>query len=96
MYILLTYDISTRSKSGEKRLRMMAKACENIGQRVQNSVFEIKADHAEWILFRSRLLEIANLDEDSLRFYYLGKNWEHKVEHHGTKPGYNVDGPLIV
>lgn len=96
MYILITYDIATGNVEGQKRLRQVAKACENIGQRVQNSVFEVKADAAQWVLFKARLLEIADLSRDSLRFYYLGKNWERKVEHHGTKPSLNIDGPLII
>lgn len=96
MYVLITYDISTADPAGQKRLRQVAKACENMGQRVQNSVFEIKADPAQWALFKARLLSIAELSQDSIRFYYLGKNWERKVEHHGSKPSFNIDGPLIL
>ena len=96
MYVLVTYDISTADPKGQKRLRRMAKACENIGQRVQNSVFEIKADAGQWTLYKAILLEIADLSQDSLRFYNLGNNWERRVEHHGTNNGYNIDGPLIL
>ena len=96
MYVLVTYDISTIDSIGQKRLRHVAKACENMGQRVQNSVFEIKADPAQWVTFKAKLLDIADLNQDSLRFYYLGKNWERKVEHHGSKPSFNIDGPLIL
>ncbi|WP_013630162.1 CRISPR-associated endonuclease Cas2 [Rubinisphaera brasiliensis] len=96
MYVLITYDIATSATDGPKRLRQMAKACEDMGQRVQNSVFEVKADPAQWTLFKARLLEIADLSQDSLRFYYLGRNWQRKVEHHGSKPSFDIDGPLIL
>ena len=96
MYVLVTYDISTSDPKGQKRLRRIAKACENIGQRVQNSVFEIKADAGQWTMYKAMLLEIADLSQDSLRFYNLGNNWERRVEHHGTKASYNIDGPLIM
>lgn len=96
MYILVTYDISTTDPQGQRRLRHVAKACESMGQRVQNSVFEIKADSAQWTVFKAKLIEIADLSKDSLRFYYLGKNWQRKVEHHGSKPSINIDGPLII
>jgi len=96
MYILITYDIATTNAKGQRRLRLVAKACENMGQRVQNSVFEVKADAAQWVAFKAKLLDLADLSQDSLRFYYLGKNWERKVEHHGSKPSFNIDGPLII
>jgi len=96
MYILVTYDISTTDPQGQRRLRHVAKACESMGQRVQNSVFEIKADAAQWTIFKAKLIEIADLSQDSLRFYYLGKNWQRKVEHHGSKPSINIEGPLII
>ncbi len=96
MYVLVTYDVSTTTKEGRSRLRRVAKSCLNRGQRVQNSVFECKVDPAQWTLFKSELLRIVDVETDSLRFYYLGRNWEKRVEHHGAKSTYNVDGPLIV
>lgn len=95
MYVLVTYDVSTTDTAGRRRLRNAAKACLDFGQRVQNSVFEMQVDPAQWATFKERLLRIVDLDHDSLRFYYLGKNWKRKVEHHGAKPTYDVDGPLI-
>jgi CRISPR-associated protein Cas2 len=95
MYVLVTYDVSTKTSTGQKRLRKVAAMCEDYGQRVQNSVFEMKVDWSQWTRIKSDLLALISLDEDSLRFYYLGTNYEHKVEHHGTKAGYDVDGPLI-
>ena len=69
--------------------------CEDYGQRVQNSVFEMKVDWSQWTRIKSDLLALISLDEDSLRFYYLGSNYRHKIEHHGAKSGYDFDGPLI-
>ena len=96
MYLLITYDVSTTTRAGQKRLRKVAKVCLDYGQRVQNSVFECKMDYAQWVEMKAKLLEIVDLKEDSLRFYHLGRNWEKKVEHHGAKKSYNIDAPLIL
>ena len=96
MYILVTYDIYTKTPAGKKRLRDAAKVCLNFGQRVQNSVFELSIDPAQWADCRNQLLGIINKEEDSVRFYMLGSEWREKVEHQGVKPGFDVDGPLIV
>ncbi|MGE5191278.1 MAG: CRISPR-associated endonuclease Cas2 [Deltaproteobacteria bacterium] len=96
MYVLVTYDVCTTTPEGRRRLRQAAKACLDFGQRVQNSVFEMKVDPAQWTVCKGRLLEIVDPKEDSVRFYYLGANWQRRVEHHGTKPAFDVDGPLIV
>ena len=96
MYVLVTYDVSTTGEGGAARLRAVAKACEDHGQRVQNSVFEMKLDPGRFAALRATLLSIVDPSRDSLRFYRLGRNWRGKVEHHGAKPGYDVDGPLIV
>ncbi|MES2708185.1 MAG: CRISPR-associated endonuclease Cas2 [Verrucomicrobiota bacterium] len=96
MHILITYDVATSSDGGQKRLRRVARTCEDYGQRVQNSVFECKVDPGQFTFLKRRLLEEADLHHDSIRFYFLGANWHNRVEHHGAKPGYDVDGPLIV
>lgn len=96
MYILATYDVSTTTPAGRSRLRRVAKTCLDYGQRVQNSVFECKVDPAQLITFKAKLLDIIDPKTDSLRFYHLGSNWHHRVEHHGAKQGYDVDGPLIL
>jgi CRISPR-associated protein Cas2 len=95
IYVLVTYDVSTKTPAGQKRLRRVASRCEDYGQRVQNSVFEMKVDWGDWPRIKSELLAEVLLEEDSLRFYYLGSNWQRRVEHHGTNPGYNIDGPLL-
>ena len=96
MYILVTYDVSTTTPAGKSRLRRAAKTCLDFGQRVQNSVFECKVDPAQLVNLKSRLLDIIEPETDSLRFYHLGSKWQHKVEHHGAKSGYDVEGPLIL
>lgn len=95
MYVLVTYDVSTVTPAGRKRLRRVAKTCLDFGQRVQNSVFEMQVDPAQWTTCKSRLLECIDESVDSLRFYYLGSNWQRRVEHVGAKPTYDIDGPLI-
>ncbi len=96
MFVLITYDVSTIDPSGRRRLARTAKACLNYGQRAQNSVFECQVDPAEFAELKKRLLEIIDVNQDSLRFYFLGKNWRRRVEHFGTKPTLDMEGPLIV
>ncbi|MFT4177756.1 MAG: CRISPR-associated endonuclease Cas2 [Luteolibacter sp.] len=96
MYLLVTYDVSTITPAGKKRLRHVAKACLDYGQRVQNSVFECKVDPAQLVTLKHRLLDLIDPKTDSLRFYYLGANWHSRVEHHGAKSSYDIDGPLIL
>jgi CRISPR-associated protein Cas2 len=96
MLVLVTYDVNTAEGGGVKRLRRIAKACQDFGQRVQYSVFEIEVDPALWTLLKSRLESIVDRDRDSLRYYYLGANWQRRVEHIGAKPAADLDGPLIV
>jgi len=92
MMVLVTYDVSTESDGGKKRLRKVAKVCINYGQRVQNSVFECLVDPAQFAKLKHSLCEIIDEEKDSLRFYYLGKNWKRRVEHFGTKEGYDPEG----
>jgi len=96
MVVLVTYDIQTLDKDGQRRLRRIAKACENYGQRVQFSVFECSVTPAIWTALRAKLLDTFNPKEDSLRFYFLGEDDMSKAEHHGTKQSIDFDAPLIV
>ena len=96
MLVVVAYDVSTESEAGTKRLRRVARVCENRGQRVQNSVFECLVDAAQWVRLRADLLAEINAREDSLRFYFLGDNWKRRVEHVGTKVAYDPQGPLIL
>jgi CRISPR-associated protein Cas2 len=96
MFVLVSYDVATASKEGRRRLRRVAQTCLDYGQRVQNSVFECQVDPEKWARLRLRLLDEYNPAEDSLRFYFLGSNWRQRVEHHGSKPSVDLEGPLIV
>jgi CRISPR-associated protein Cas2 len=96
MLVLVTYDVAVTSEGGTKRLRHIAKACKNRGVRVQNSVFECEVDPADWVELRDKLLKIYNPNEDSLRFYFLGKKGFEKIEHFGAKPSFDIlRDPLI-
>lgn len=95
MMVLVSYDVATQSDGSERRLRRLAKACRDYGQRVQYSVFEIEVDPAQWAALKARLLSIADPAVDSLRFYFLGRNWQSKVEHHGAKAALDLAGPLV-
>jgi CRISPR-associated protein Cas2 len=96
MMILITYDVSTTTPQGRKRLRQVAKQCVNYGQRVQNSVFECILDPAQFTMLKNKLESIINEEEDSLRYYMLGSNWRKRVEHIGAKATYDPEGTMIV
>ena len=96
MLVLITYDVNTEDAAGRKRLRKIAKQCVNYGQRVQNSVFECMLDAAQCKLLQAKLLSLMDQEKDSLRFYYLGKRYENKIEHFGAKQTYLPEEPLIL
>jgi CRISPR-associated protein Cas2 len=95
MLVLVTYDVSTVTPAGRRRLNRVARACLDYGQRVQNSVFECQLDAAKWAELKHRLFSIIDPETDSIRYYELGNNWQRRVEHHGAKPSVDVTGPLI-
>jgi CRISPR-associated protein Cas2 len=95
MMIIVSYDVSTSSPAGKKRLRRISKECSNFGKRVQYSVFECHLDPTQWTMLKLSLLSLFNAAEDSLRFYYLGSNWRGGVEHHGAKPVADPDDALF-
>lgn len=95
MLILVTYDVQTQTDGGKKRLRKVAKKCEEYGVRVQNSVFECIVNSAQLKQLEIALEEIIDPAVDSLRYYRLGKNYETKVRHVGAKPALKVEDPLI-
>lgn len=95
MLVLISYDVSIE-ENGQKRLRRIAKACKNYGQRVQYSVFECVVEPGQWVKLRQTLIDEIDPDLDSLRFYFLGSNWKRRVEHVGAKKSINLDEPLII
>lgn len=96
MLVLVTYDVCTSEGNGAARLRAVAKACRDYGQRVQFSVFEIEVDPAQWTKLKARLEGLIRPELDSLRYYYLGANWHKRVEHVGAKPASDLNGTLII
>lgn len=95
MMVLVTYDVNTETPEGRRRLRQVARECVNYGQRVQNSVFECLVDPAQFAKLKHSLSGIMDKELDSIRFYYLGANWQNRVEHLGNDKGYNPEGLLV-
>lgn len=96
MLILVTYDVSTVDAAGRKRLRRVARACQDYGTRVQKSVFECQVGQKEWATLRHRLLQEMDAQQDSLRFYFLDDNAVQRIEHHGTAAPVDLNEPLIL
>jgi len=96
VFVLVAYDVSTATPAGSRRLARIAKICKNFGQRVQNSVFECRVDPAQWVALKAQLLREFSEKDDSLRFYFLGNDWDRRVEHHGAKPGFRMDTDIIL
>jgi CRISPR-associated protein Cas2 len=96
MLVLVTYDVDTTSNEGERRLRKVAKECVNYGQRVQNSVFECLLTEAQFVILRNTLKCIIDGKTDSIRFYFLGKNWQRRVEYIGKKTSFDMTDELII
>lgn len=95
MLMLITYDVSTETTAGRRRLRRVARACQDFGQRVQLSVFECQVDPAQWTALRARLVQEIDPKTDSLRFYNLGAEAQRRIEHIGAKPVLDLDGALV-
>lgn len=96
MMIVLTYDVDFTKPNGAKRLRKVAKLCEQYGVRVQNSVFEIMMDSSQLAFFKSKLSEIIDQKTDSVRFYRLGNKWDNKIDILGIEKGFAQDQPIIL
>lgn len=96
MMVLVSYDVSTTDPGGPRRLRRLARACQDFGQRVQYSVFEIEVDPAQWTTLKSRLEQAIDPKKDSLRYYFLGSNWRRRIEHIGAKASLDYGDPLLV
>lgn len=96
MYVIITYDVEIKSKSGNKRLRDVAKICKNYGQRVQNSVFELQIYPADLVEIKNKLERVIDKQRDSIRIYNLGKNRERRVETLGKDDSYNPASDLLL
>lgn len=96
MLVLITYDVDTISETGQKRLRKVAKLCQDYGQRVQNSVFECRLSEAQFVVLKNKLENSMDHDLDNIRFYFLGNNWNNRIESLGKNCSVNLDGELII
>lgn len=96
MLVLVSYDVETSSDGGARRLRRVARACRDYGQRVQLSVFECEVAPDQWVALRARLVQEIDPARDSLRFYFLGAAGKRRIEHVGAKAAMDLEGPLIV
>lgn len=96
MLVLITYDVNTETNAGKAHLRKVAKQCTNYGRRVQNSVFECIVDNAQCVELKAILSDIIDKNLDSLRFYYLGNNYQTKIEHVGVERGIAADQVLFL
>jgi CRISPR-associated protein Cas2 len=96
MMMLVTYDVDFSNQRGAKRLRKVAKICENYGVRVQNSVLEMLIDPAQLTELKNKLMTVIDLENDSIRFYNLGKKWESKIDTIGNDKGFNQTDTLIL
>lgn len=96
MMVLITYDVETTTSSGAKRLRRVAKECQNYGQRVQNSVFECVLTEAQFVVLKNRLSGIIDVERDSVRYYFMGNNWNNRIEMVGKATSYDVTSELII
>jgi len=96
MIVLITYDVSTLEKAGRRRLRRVARACKDYGVRVQKSVFECQMEQREWVRLKNRLLGEIEIEEDSLRFYFLDETAKQKIEHYGREKPLDFTEPLIL
>lgn len=96
MLILVTYDVSTVETAGRRRLRRVARACEDYGTRVQKSVFECQLGQKEWVVLKARLLSEMKQSEDSLRFYFLDEKSVQRIEHHGIGKPIDLSAPLVL
>lgn len=96
MYILVAYDVDTTTMEGARRLRKVAQACVDYGQRVQNSVFECEVTEAQYCILKERIRNLIDDSRDSVRFYFLNKNENRRIERLGIETAYNVKDVLVV
>ncbi len=96
MYILVTYDVDTTDKAGQRRLRRVAKACIDYGQRVQNSVFECELTEVQLCVLKERIKGIIDLALDSIRIYHLNRNENRRVEVIGVETAVNMNDAILI
>lgn len=96
MLVIVSYDVSTETKAGRRRLRRVARVCESMGQRVQKSVFECQVNVMQYEELERRLLAEIDEGEDCLRFYRLTEPVELHVREYGKFKAVDFEGPLVL
>lgn len=96
MLIIVTYDVSTETRQGRRRLRRVAKVCESMGQRVQKSVFECQVNDMQLEQLERTLLSEIDETEDNLRFYRITEPTEIRVKQFGNFRSVDFEGPLVI
>lgn len=96
MLIIVTYDVSTETREGRRRLRRVAKICESIGQRVQKSVFECRVNQMQYEELERNLLAEIDEKKDCLRLYRLTEPVELHIKEHGHFRAVDFEGPLVI
>lgn len=96
MLVVVTYDVSTETAAGRRRLRRVAKVCESTGQRVQKSVFECQVDEMQLERLERRLLAEIKQTEDNLRIYRISESARVSVKEFGVFRSVDFDGPLLL
>lgn len=95
MLILVAYDVSTESAEGRRRLRRVAKVCQDYGQRVQKSVFECSVDRLTFEKLERSLLAEIDKQEDNLRLYRLAEPVRQHSREYGKFRATDYEDPLI-
>ena len=72
---LVCYDISH-----PKRLRKVARSCEDFGYRKQLSVFLVRVSATDFVRLRSRLYDIIDKNEDQVLFIPLSETGLQRME----------------
>ncbi|GMV55425.1 MAG: hypothetical protein AMXMBFR6_12300 [Betaproteobacteria bacterium] len=96
MLVVVTYDVSTETAAGRRRLRRVAKVCESTGQRVQKSVFECQVNEMQLEQLERALLAEIDEAQDNLRFYRITESASLRVKQFGMFRSVDFDGPLLV
>ncbi|MGE0811162.1 MAG: CRISPR-associated endonuclease Cas2 [Immundisolibacter sp.] len=96
MLVVVTYDVSTETAAGRRRLRRVAKVCESTGQRVQKSVFECQVNEMQMEQLERALLAEIDEAEDNLRFYRITESAHLRVKQYGVFRAVDFEGPLVL
>jgi len=75
MFVVVSYDVVD-----DRKRTKIAKAMKSFGERVQKSVFECRIDDQQFIRMKKTLEGIMDMNEDSIRYYFLCKGCIERIE----------------